>query len=72
MTRILGSSELEAVCGGLSFRTRIRAFSEANRRWTEIVNAGGPDAARSPAALRLDRIMRRIDEYPPVYRKTRS
>jgi hypothetical protein len=55
---------LGSVCGGLSFETRIRAFSKANERWTGIINSQGPGAKNLPEAQRMDRIMRTIDAYP--------
>jgi hypothetical protein len=51
---------LDAVSGGLSYATRLRAFSQANERLTNLINTGGPGAQ----AMRYERIMRSIDAYP--------
>jgi hypothetical protein len=69
MTRILTDSELEEAVGGVSWERRMSTFNEANRRWTEIVNKGGPGAANSPKAQKLDRLMKTIDAYPYPYKR---
>jgi hypothetical protein len=69
MIRILSDAELDAATGGLSFETHIRAFTEANSRWTDIRNKGGPAATQSPKALKYERLMKMIDAYPYPYKR---
>ena len=58
----LSAADLVRACGGLSTQTHIRAFSEANQRYTKILNTYGRNAgAKRPEAQKLERLMRMIE-----------
>ena len=68
----LTRNQLVRACGGLDFMTHVRAFTEANARWTKIMNTyGRTDATRHrPDALKYERLMKMIDAFPLPYEKS--
>ena len=67
----ISDEQLACICGGLSFQTHIRAFTEANWRWTKIVNKyGRVEGAKRPDALKYERLMKMIDAFPFPYEKS--